>query len=322
MNKDPNQPTNNSYRSDRAVVLLPTEAAYGGGGGIDYAKLFNVVWRGKWIVIAVTAVFAVASVFYALAATQWYRAEVVMVPARSPDALQGQLGNLAGLASLAGVNIGQQADSTEALAVLRSREFVSDFIEEQNLMPVLFADKWDATEGKWKGDPKKSPDVRDGVKLFENQVRRIVENKRAGLISLSIEWKDSATAADWANLLVERANERMRQRAQAEAEVNVQFLKDELASTNVVTLQQSIGRLLESELQTLMLARYNKEFAFRVVDQATPPKWRSKPKRTLLVILATMAGGIFSLLVVFGREAVLASRRGARGDSEPTFGAA
>lgn len=48
-------------------------------------------------------------------------------------------------------------------------------------------------------------------------------------------------------------------------------------NTNLVALQQAIGRLLENELQKLVLARGNEEFAFRVIDTAVAP--RKKPRK-------------------------------------------
>jgi uncharacterized protein involved in exopolysaccharide biosynthesis len=71
-----------------------------------------------------------------------------------------------------------------------------------------------------------------------------------------------------------------------------------------VTLQQSIGRLLESELQKLMLARGNEEFAFRVIDAASPPKERVRPKRALIAVVGTMLGGMLAVLIVFLSHAI------------------
>jgi uncharacterized protein involved in exopolysaccharide biosynthesis len=153
--------------------------------------------------------------------------------------------------------------------------------------------------------------VRDAVKFFDENVRGVYEDARTGLVTLSVEWKDPSIAAEWANILVKRLNERMRGRALAEAEANVTFLQSEMGSTSIVSLQQSIGRLLEGELQKLMLARGNEEFAFRVIDKAEPPKRRSKPKRALLVILATVLGGVIATLAV-----VLGSASSKRGNIE------
>jgi hypothetical protein len=117
--------------------------------GIDLWELWDTVWSGRWLIIAITALFAVGGVTYALNAQQWWRAEVVLAPADRRSA-PGALSQLGGLASLAGVNIGTGGNQ-EPLAVLKSRGFVRDFITEQNLMPVLFKD--------FKSPDGKAPDI-------------------------------------------------------------------------------------------------------------------------------------------------------------------
>jgi uncharacterized protein involved in exopolysaccharide biosynthesis len=166
-------------------------------------------------------------------------------------------------------------------------------------MQVLFAERWDTARGAWtENDPADQPDMRDAVHYFDSSVRRVSEDRRTKLVRLSIEWKDPALAAEWANALADELNDHMRVRALAEAEANVTYLQHELTSTTTVVLQQSIGRLLEAELQKLMLARGDKDFAFRVVDRAEIPKRRSAPNRKLIVAFSTVVGCALSVLVV------------------------
>jgi len=278
---------------------------------LDLMSLSSKIWQGKWLIIGVTAAFALSSAGLVLTLQSWYRAEVLLAPVRTKSAadLAGPLGSLGGLASLAGLTLG--GNTSEPLAVLESRDLAREFVEQQNLLPVFFARRWDAKLARWTpADPQDWPDVRDGVKYLINAVRTVKEDKKTGLVTLTIEWKDAKTAADWANLYADRANERIRARALLEAQANVDFLEHELATTSVVTLQQSIGRLLDTELQKVMLARENKEFAFRVIDRAEVPKWRVWPKRVQTVALATVIGGALSTYLVLLRDTIR-RRRGA-----------
>jgi uncharacterized protein involved in exopolysaccharide biosynthesis len=271
-----------------------------------------ILWRDKWLVIGITAVCIVLSAAYAFYATPWYRAEVVLKLAdnRQSQGLLSQLGgSLGGLASLAGFDMSENK-SAEPIGVLKSREFAGAFIEEQNLLPLFFAKKWDAAAHRWKpSDAQDQPDIRDGIKYFENELFKVQEDKRTGLITISVQWTDAKTAAAWANLLVERVNDRMRQRALTEGEASMNFLKQELTTSNVVTLQQSIGRVLESELQKLMLAQANKEYAFRVIDHAQVPKWRDHPHRILIVVAASVFGCVISGLFLVSRHVIRRDRR-------------
>ena len=75
-----------------------------------------------------------------------------------------------------------------------------------------------------------------------------------------------------------------------------------------IALQQSIGGLLERELQKQMLARGNKEFAFKIIDPAQPPKVRSRPQRKIIVVFATFVGGVLAVLAVLLHHSIVSTR--------------
>lgn len=287
----------------RLVYVMPSDCLVvpdDAGGGLSWA--LSTIWRRKWIVVIVTLVFTFAGVSYALLSTEWFRAETTLA-ASDKKSMPDLLGSLGGLASLAGVAIGG-GGSDEPVAMLKSREFTRAFITDNQLLTVLLAKKWDPSTKRWRGDPEEWPDIRDAVEYFDKYVRNVSVDKKTGIVTLSIRWTDPEVAADWANQLVKRLNDRMRQRALIESERNVKFLQAEISANSTVSLQQSIARVLETEMQRLMLARGNLEFSFRVIDPATPPRKRSEPKRAQICIIATLLGFAFSIVGVLGWAAL------------------
>ena len=264
-------------------------------------RIWAVLSRDKWLIAGITTLFGVVAIAYSLLATEWYRADVLLVPAEQ-DAISGLTEQLGGLARLAGVAAAPPlANTSEAIANLQSRVFARAFIKDTGLL-LVFTEQSSMMDNR----SKEHADMRDAVRFFHENVLRVTEDRDTGQITLSVEWTDPVVASDWANSLVTRINAQMRQRALAEAETNIEFLQSELANNRLVTLEQSIGRLLETELQKMMLARGSDEFSFRVVDPATPPKKRARPKRTLIVVSAVFLGGVFALLVVFAKNAFTA----------------
>jgi uncharacterized protein involved in exopolysaccharide biosynthesis len=236
--------------------------------------------------------------------TPRWRAQVVIVPVKGDDmrgVLSSALGQLGGLASLAGLGASGGGNKEENLQFLSSRGFLRSFIEEENLLPVLFAKKWDATQGRWNVvDPDDVPTIADGVRYMDTKVRSVQEERRTGIVTLSIVWKDPEVAARWANLMVERANRDLRARAIRDAEASKAYLNAELGKTDVVELRQSVYRLIENQIKTIMLASVRPEYAFRIIDPAVPPDPDEKirPKRLVMTVLGAMAGGVFALLVI------------------------
>lgn len=284
----------------RLVYVVPDGIAAKANDDIDLFKLLNILWRSRWLIVAMAAVFGLGSWVYASLVTPMYSASVVLAPVKD-EPLGGLAGQLGGLATLAGIT-GIGRDNTDAVAVLRSRDFVRAFIEEHGLVPALFPDLWDAEAGRWTVETP--PDASQAAGFFVSKVRTVDENAASGLVTLSVEWREPEQAAAWANLLAAKLNDHMRQRALTEAESNVKYLRHEFETTSIVALQQSISGLLENEMQKLMLARGNTEYAFRIIDRAEVPRAPSKPRVMLIVVLATFFGAMFASFVALVRDMV------------------
>lgn len=264
---------------------------------LDLRALVDAIRAERIVFISVLFASIAIGLAYAFLSQQWFRAEVVMVQVDSKS-LPGGLSQLSGLASIAGVNL-SRGDNQQPLAVLKSKSLVQSYIEANNLVPVVFSEKWDSKTGSWLVEGGEVPGSGDAVLRFDEDIRQVSDDKKTGVITLRIVWHDPEIAALWANQLVQAANARLRAQALADAERNVSYLQREIASTAVVALQESLGQVLESEMQKLLLARGNEEFAFKVIDKATPPKKRYRPYRALVLLGSAFFGVLFAGLAVY-----------------------
>lgn len=272
------------------------------GNAADLRSTLVLLWARRWWILMATVIVLLAAMAVQILTTPLYRASVVMVPAfpdRETGVLSSALGQLGGLASLAGFNVSStDSETEEALAVLRSRSFTERFIVEKNLLPLLFPGSWDAARNQWKTRP---PTLARAFRRFDEKVRTVVEDKKTGLITLEIDWRDGVAGAAWANELVARLNAEMRRRAITNADAAVQYLQKELPNSSEVSIRDAINRLVEAQIKQRMLATVTQEYAFRVVDHALPadpqdPLW---PKRWLLLLGGAVLGlfvGIFIVL--------------------------
>ncbi len=236
--------------------------------------------------------------------TRYWRSEVVFAPTNGSGGI-GDLGggSLGGLAALAGVNIGGAGKrSEEFLEYLRSQGFTRQFIEKHDLLPVLFANKWDARAGKWKTDDP--PTLADGEKRFSKKLRQITEDRRTGIVKLAITWSDRELAAKWANLFIAEADDALRQRAIAEYTRSLAYLTNESANTSVVELRAAIYKTMESELRDAMLARTRDAYAFKILDPAIVRDYkdRDSPNRILYGLGGALAGLLTGIIIAASRR--------------------
>lgn len=297
-------------RSPGPSPLSPWHSSPRGSGddGIDLFELLRGLVDHKRLVVIITGVVTALAAIVAWSITPMYRAEVLLAPVRSDKAgvsaaLAGQFGDLA---ELAGVNLGETGTSTaKAVATLKSRALTDAFIEEEHVLPILFARKWDAGKGKWKVDDEDDiPTLWKAYELFNKKIRSVTENKKTGLVRLEIEWKTPSLAAEWATELVKRVNEQLRNDAIREAEKSIAYLKQELKRTDVVEVAQAMYRLIEAQTKNIMVANAREEYAFQVIDPAVPPEKKSKPKRTLIIALGFMLGLTVAVFTVFVRTTI------------------
>jgi LPS O-antigen subunit length determinant protein (WzzB/FepE family) len=275
------------------------------GSVLDAAQVLALLWHRKLLLLVVLLFFLAFGGAYLLMATPVYRAEAVLIAAESnpPPNLQGTLG---GLANLAGVNLGQSADAVEAVATLRSRALVESFIIDRSLLPVLFADEWDSNNQRWIGeDPNEWPDLRRGVTKFVEQIRYVEEDSVSGLVTLAVEWTDPDLAAEWVDDLVLRINSHLRQRDAADSERRLENLANRLTGENLLELRQAISSLIETELQTSMLAEVDIEYAFKVIDPVRAPEEPISPRASIVMLLSLLSGLVVGFLFVLGRHIVV-----------------
>jgi uncharacterized protein involved in exopolysaccharide biosynthesis len=274
-------------------------------GDLSLFAILRFVARHIRAIMIFVVGFVIAAVALAFILTPKYRAEVIVFPASSSGGLGDLGGQLGGLASLAGINLpgagGKKSD--EALEFLRSRAFTAGFIERHGLMPVLFANKWDAARNEWR-NPKDIPTIAKAVKRFSKEIRQISEDRRTGVVTLAIIWTDRVAAAQWANALIAEADKSLRDRAIAEQDRSVEYLKSEAAQTSTVEIGNAISKLTESEMKNAMLARTRDSYAFKVIDPAvaSDPRDRDSPNKPLIVVLGAVFGFLTGVIVTAVRQ--------------------
>ena len=291
---------------------------------IDLGELWRAIWSGKKLIIAITFLFAVASVAFALSKPNIYKASALLAPVSSDGGgggLAALAGKFGGLASMAGINLGGGGTDKTGLAleVLQSRLFIENFINKhQLLVPLMAVKKWDMASDtliydedsydvvnkKWLREVKfpklPQPSGWEAFKKFKD-IFSVSTDKESGMVTLSIEYFSPKIAIEWVNLLTQEINETIRAQDKKEAQQSIDFLEKKLEQTRLADMQTVFYQLIEEQTKTMMLAEVSKEYVLKTIDPANAPDEKAKPKRALIVVLGTMLGGMLSVLIVLIR---------------------
>lgn len=275
--------------------------------------VFGVLWLWRWRVLGSALICTAIGTALAFLMTPVYRASVLLAPApgQGTSAVNSALGHLGGIASLVGLNVGSAtADTQVAIAVLKSREFTDAFINQNNLMPQLFAKDWNARLARWRGPADTWPTENKAYKYFDEKIRDVSMDRHSGFVTLSIEWRNRIEAAQWANQMVAQLNAEMRDRAIRQAKSDILYLEQALKATESVEVHAALNELIAEQLRQEMVASATPEYSFRVIDRAVPPDSNdpARPKKVLTILAALIAGlaipCLIAVIVVSGSESV------------------
>ncbi|WP_300500256.1 Wzz/FepE/Etk N-terminal domain-containing protein, partial [Marinobacter sp.] len=287
-------------------------------------ELFGIIWQGKWCIFDITFVCAIGSVIYALSLPNIYKSEATLAPTEeaSGGGMSQMAGQLGGLASLAGVNLGgKSADKTTiALEILKSRAFIKSFVEKYDILPELMAvEEWNRGVGikfddeiynpeakQWirEAEPPQQPQPSswEYVKAFREEVLEVSKDDATGLVTIAVNHQSPEVAEQWVVWLIEEINNHMRERDIQEAQRSLDYLDKELQSTSLSDMQQVFYQLIEKQTQTIMLANVRPEYIFQTLDPAVVPEQKAKPSRAIICIIGTFLGCFLSVGFVLVRN--------------------
>ena len=306
------------------TVQNESQAAAAYDDEIDLRELFAVIWAGKSWIVGITAVFALVSVIYALSLANEYKASVVVAPANSGGSSLGAMaGQLGGLASLAGINLGsgESNETLEAMEIAQSWGFIEEFIDNNDLSVPIYTgvgwskadnrllvneDLYDVDNRLWLLEENDSGDSRPPsswalFKAFQSRLS-VSQDKKSGLITVAIEYFSPLLAKEWVELFVTSVNDHMRARKLQQVNNNIEYLTAQVDKTAIAEMREVFYQLIEEQTKSKMLAEASPEYAFITVSKAMVPEEKSKPKRALICILGTLLGGMLSVLLVLVRH--------------------
>tara|TARA_B100000925_G_scaffold254026_1_gene206747 strand:+ start:10874 stop:11803 length:930 start_codon:yes stop_codon:yes gene_type:complete len=285
---------------------------------VDLKEILQILFNKKILIGFLTLFFAVVSVFAAISMSDVYKSSSLLAPTSQDESLSSSLGGLSSLAGIAGVSLpaGSISDSQIAVKRIESFEFFSkNFLPSIKLEDLMAEKKWipqenkliydkdifDESSNKWVRKvsyPKKTiPSSQEAFKEFKKALS-INQDEETGLVYLSIEHISPHVAKEWMDVIIYNINECMREIDKEDAQNSINFLSESIKTTNSQSIKLVFSKLMESQMQTLMLASSNEDYIFKTINSPIVPEEKSGPNRAFICIVGTLFGFIFSIILV------------------------
>lgn len=283
---------------------------------VSLKEVLSAIYASKLFILVAVMLSTVITVLVLLQMPNIYRSEVVLSPAENKDS-GSLLGQLGGVAALAGINVGSQGSNNQvglALQVLQSKKFLSHFIEEHDLKKVIFAaDGWNESTNELSYDPdlyqesvgwtresigriKSEPSLVEVSEVFFEKNLSVSHDEQSGVVIIAVSHFSPYIAQSIVTKLVAEINKQMRERALNDSQVKITYLSDELEKNPYASVQKALNTLIEQEIKNKMLATIRPDYVFSTLDPALVPEKKDSPKRALMLAISIV---LTMLLVTF-----------------------
>ena len=289
---------------------------------IDLRELFSALWLSRRLIAIITTTTTALALIYVLLTPNQYQADAVLAPTeQGGGGLSSALSQFGGLASLAGINLGDSQGNEARIAqqVMQSRSFIEQFIKQSGIAVEIMAVKgWDAKTDdlkidadiynsgsrQWTRTPPKGklaePSPWELYKVFLEMLS-VTEDKKSGFVTISIEYFSPYLAKQWVDNYILAVNLYLQQRKLSSINKNIQYLEEQIEITSVAEMRQIFFTLIEEQIKNKMLVEASPDYAFVTVSEAMVPEEESQPKRLLIVILAALLGTMLSIIIALMR---------------------
>lgn len=299
--------------SQKPVTSLESD-----GDEIDLVALAAAIWQRRWIVIGAIIASVAVAIFYLNTATYKHTAELKVIPSQSSGVGGSSTGGLAGLASLAGVNISKDGGVSpfeQYLEGIKSGLVAETLSNHAKIMKVLFRSEWDENTQRFVekrgfvGNAAQSikgllglptyPWQEPNTARLQGYIRENVvvsENPKSQFVTVSFEHQDPQFAKQFLTELHEALNEELRQKALVRSTKYIAYLTAQLQRVTVAEHREALVQALSEQEKFRMTASSGLAYAADPFGSVTVSLRPTSPRPAVVIILSIILGGVVGSL--------------------------
>ncbi len=281
----------------------------------DPLIVFSILYKKKLSIIFFSLVVSFFAILYSFFMKDIYLSEALIMSSNSSSSSPFE--RYAPLASLGGIELPSSSSQTrleEAIATLKSKEFIINFVNDYDLDKLLFASKsWDKKKNKiildegiydvsssnWISNFSGINGRPSDLELYEafQTNFQVYEDLETKFYTLSFRSLSPKTSKEVLENIIFKVNENLKNKDIKSAKNSITYLKSQLNKTTSTDLKNIFYRMIADQTKTIMIAQGKEDYIFKVIDPPYLPENRSSPKRRLILFTTFLIS--FAMSIIF-----------------------
>lgn len=266
---------------------------------VNFLEIVQEAWNLKFFIICFIAITTTVGIINALMKPNEYTSSAILKPVKSSNTSYSSANSQYGsLASMAGFKLGagNNSESSEVTATIISRDFFKHLLSFQSIQSVLLAaDAYDPVSKSLRFD-NSIYDTKEKKILVPTPSYLELYETYLGIVSTKVDddsemFTVSAThispefSHSFLSLIIQEVNNVSRKKAIAQSNKALDYLYQQLSETTQFDIELSVNQLIESQLNTKMLATVRPDYLVEVFDSPYIPIKKSGPNRRYIVLV-------------------------------------
>ena len=297
---------------------------------IDLKQLFLILWRGKYIIFAISILAVVLSSIHLRNSERTYSVQALFKPVvegnNGPN-----LSGLSGLASFAGVSLPESSSSdfTTYQKLIFSEEVAARVFTYEDLIIKLFKGEWDLEAQIFKVGPiDRLGHIKQSIKLLltGSEIREYIPpNPRrlavltegllnlstdnvTGFLALNTESSQPQVMVELMLAVSQETDNLLKERFFATAESTLEFYYQKLLTSRSPEHREALAKLISIEDQKLMLASKGVNFVAEPLTKPSVSLYPTSPNSSRVLAFGFALGILFGVFIVILRHSITMPR--------------
>ena len=252
---------------------------------LNFYELFHIIWKGRYRILYIVVFFAIISFIYAISLPNLYKSEATLTTTDRSFGSSISSPVSSGLAGFAGINFSNGLDNRaeEGIEIMKSLYFFTTMSDEHDLAADIFAVKgWDektrsliydstiynTTSKEWivgtEGKKQSKPSYQEVYEKFE-EMFSVTKDRNTNFINVSAISYSPDLSKRLVDLSIDHINKIAREAETEKALKSIEYLNRQIELTELAEVRQALSSLVQSETETLLLAKASPDFLFKVL---------------------------------------------------------
>jgi hypothetical protein len=266
---------------------------------VNFLEIIKEAWSLKSFIIFFISLITAIGIVSALMKPNEFSSSAILKPVASSSSSYSSANSQYGsLASMAGFKLGagNNSESSEVIATILSRDFFKHLLSFQSIQSVLLAaDKYDPVSKSLSFDnsiydtqeKKILVPIPSYLELYETYlgIVSVKQDDDSDMFTVSATHISPEFSHSFLSLIIQEVNNVSRKKAIAQSNKALDYLYQQLSETTQFDIELSVNQLIESQLNTKMLATVRPDYLVEIFDSPFIPVKKSGPNRRYMVLV-------------------------------------